>query len=76
MKYPPCNQKANAPENGWLEYDSFPFGARPFFRGELLVLGSVSPLNHHDFWDNDVFYMFYGSLVPSIVANMLEIPDS
>ena len=28
-------------ENGWLE-DEFPFGARPIFRGELLVLGRVS----------------------------------
>ena len=27
-------------ENGWLEY-SFSFGARPIFRGELLVSGSV-----------------------------------
>ena len=27
-----------APENGWLEY-SCPFGARPIFRCELLVLG-------------------------------------
>ncbi len=30
-----------APENGWLE-NSFPFGARPIFRGKLLVLGSVA----------------------------------
>ena len=27
-------------ENGWLE-DYVPFGARPIFRGELLVLGRV-----------------------------------
>ena len=27
-----------APESGWLE-DEFPFGFRPIFRGELLVLG-------------------------------------
>ena len=30
--------KAQAPENGWLEDESFPFGARPSFKGELLVL--------------------------------------
>ena len=32
---------AKAPENGWLEYDRFLL-RWPFFRGELLVLGSVS----------------------------------
>ena len=31
---------SNAPENGWLE-DEFPFGARPTFKGELLVSGRV-----------------------------------
>ena len=36
---PETNSKF-APENGWLE-DEFPFGARPIFRGELLVLGRV-----------------------------------
>ena len=30
-----------APENGWLEDDSFPFGIRRIFRGYSLVLGSV-----------------------------------
>ena len=34
--------KIVAPENGWLE-DSFPFGFRPIFRGELLILGRVHP---------------------------------
>ena len=38
---PSLKLTAKAPENGWLEYDSFPFGARPIFRGELLVSGSV-----------------------------------
>ena len=32
-----------APENGWLEYDPFLFGARPIFRCEMLVSGRVSP---------------------------------
>ena len=32
-----------APESGWLE-DDFPFGFRPMFRGELLVLGSLLKL--------------------------------
>ena len=27
--------------NGWKLEDKFPFGARPIFRGELLVSGSV-----------------------------------
>ena len=35
-----------APENGWLE-DELPFGARPIFRGELLVLGRVRHGNDH-----------------------------
>ena len=39
-----------APENGWLEY-GFPFGARPIFRGELLVLGSVSRSAPLSGWD-------------------------
>ena len=30
-----------APENGWLEDDSFPFAIRPLFRCELLVSGRV-----------------------------------
>ena len=33
-----------APENGWSDgwnTFSFPFGARPIFKGELLVLGGV-----------------------------------
>ena len=38
---PSLKLTAKAPENGWLEYDSFPFGARPIFRGKLLVLGRV-----------------------------------
>ena len=33
---------AKAPENGWLEDDEFPFGARPIFRGKLLVSGRVA----------------------------------
>ena len=37
---PSLKLTAKAPENGWLEY-SFPFGARPIFRGELLVSGRV-----------------------------------
>ena len=33
-----------SPENGWLEYDSFPFGAfQPIFRGEPLVSGRGIP---------------------------------
>ncbi len=36
---PETNSKF-APENEWLEY-SFSFGARPIFRGELLVSGSM-----------------------------------
>ena len=28
-----------APENGWLEYDSFPFGKPKIFRCDLLVAG-------------------------------------
>ena len=38
---PSMKLTAKAPENGWLEDDSFPLGARPIFRGELLVSGSV-----------------------------------
>ena len=37
--YPPWNKQLPS-ENGWLE-DEFPFGARPIFKGELWVLGSV-----------------------------------
>ncbi len=38
---PSLKLTSKAPENGWLEDDpaSFPFGSRPIFRGELLVLG-------------------------------------
>ena len=36
---PSLKLTAKAPENWWLEDD--PFGARPIFRGELLVLGRV-----------------------------------
>ena len=37
---------ANAPENGWLEYDPASFWGvkRPIFRGELLVPGRVSAM--------------------------------
>ena len=39
--HPKSNSKL-APENGWLEDDRFLLGW-PVIRGELLVLGSVSP---------------------------------
>ena len=38
---PSMKLTANAPENPWLE-DEIPFGARPSFRGELLVSGRVN----------------------------------
>ena len=37
------------PENGWLEYFSFPFGMAYSITGELLVSGTV-PL-HGFFWE-------------------------
>ncbi len=48
--YHPCipSLKLTArPKNWWLEDDSFPFGIRLIFRGELLVLGRVLYLYLH-----------------------------
>ena len=40
--YPPLKLSNIAPENGWLEYDRFLFGFRPFLQGrKMLVLWRV-----------------------------------
>ena len=41
LPFPETNSEFT-PENGWLE-DEFALGARPIFRGEMLVSGSVPP---------------------------------
>ena len=61
MNYlPSLELTAKAPENGWLEEDPFPFGARSIFRGELLVARRVSKNSQPTgpalpFWGVDLF---------------------
>ena len=45
---PSPETKIFAPENGWVGRWSFPFGARPIFRGELLVSESVTMIQIND----------------------------
>jgi len=49
-----------APENGWLE-DVFPSGARPIFRCELLVSGTVT-CNIHN--------------LATLIAMLIPIPNT
>ena len=51
---------ANAPENGWLEYDGFLLGQKAYFQGLwLLVLRSVS---HNSLWKNMYLSIWYKHL--------------
>ncbi len=58
------------PENWWLE-DEFPFGARPIFKGELLVSGrvivAIFPPDVLHFLE-DVLLIFWGEVIPVCFA--------
>ena len=56
---PSLKLTAEAPENGWFKDDSSPFGARPIFKGGLLVSGSVP--NRVIYVDGGVF-LFFGAI--------------